>query len=131
MSFNFVYLHIIFVLCFMFNNIKNVKNMLCLLLLFVYCVNVYKNIYYVCFVSFKSKWMGKFSLNLTLCLFYFRASTMELPILWYLNGFHIYTSQIYSFLIIESIKYLIPPTQYLLKNFKWIPLIIHHTNNST
>jgi hypothetical protein len=56
---------------------------------------------------------------------------MELPILWYLNEPHIYTSQIYNFLIIVPNKYSIPPTQHLLKNFKWVPLIIHPTNNST
>jgi hypothetical protein len=60
----FIYLCIMFILCFMFNYVKNAKK-ICNVIYFVYyCLNI-KNakIYIVWFILFKSKGMDEFSLT--------------------------------------------------------------------
>jgi hypothetical protein len=55
-----------------------------------------------------------------------RASAMERRTFGYLIGSHVYTSFIYNFLIIVTIKHSILPTQQLFKKF-----LLGPTNNST
>jgi hypothetical protein len=71
MSFNFIYLHIIFISCFMFNNIKNAKKyaMSSILFIIAQILKVQKNMYCVVYFCLKSKRKKECFVNLALRLF--------------------------------------------------------------